>query len=223
MERTLGIRIAMDDKPLDTVAEVDEFIARAKIAKPHGLLLIPLKKTPHWDHVVRIVDQARIPTVILATLGVLQGSHVRQVIDLPGVYMINSPDNLDAVENGLRMVRTGVRLRNATIINIDGNEVVETTVPFVGTVVRKIPHRRFYDLFAQTQVDDQVKELAQQFAKQAVKIVQPTNEDIVQAAKTYFVLKKILAEENGTALMMNCLPGLAAPTSTSRPAWDSWD
>ena len=211
MEKTLGIRIAMDDKPLDTVAEVDEFIARTKRAKPHGLLLIPLKKTPHWDHVVRIVDQARIPTVILATLGVLQGSHVRQVIDLPGVYMINSPDNLDAVENGLRMVRTGVRLRNATIINIDGNEVVETTVPFVGTVVRKIPHQRFYDLFAQTQVDDQVKELAQQFAKQAVKIVQPTNEDIVQAAKTYFVLKKILAEENGTALddELSARPGSA--------------
>ena len=68
-----------------------------------------------------------------------------------------------------------------------------------------------------------MKELAQQFTKQAVKIVQPTNEDILQAAKTYFVLKKILAEEQGDALMMNCLPGLAAPTSTSRPVWDSWD
>ena len=72
------------------------------------------------------------------------------------------------------MIRTGVRLRNARIINIDGNEVVETTVPFVGTTVRRIPHQRFYDLFAQAQVDDQVKELARQFTKQAVKIVQPT-------------------------------------------------
>ena len=137
MEKTLGIRIAMDEKPLDTVSEVDEFIARTKRANPHGLLLIPLKKSPHWDHVVHIVEQTKIPTVILATLGVLQGSHVRQVIDRPGVYMINSPDNLDAVESGLRMVRTGVRLRNARIINIDGNEVVETTVPFVGTTVRR--------------------------------------------------------------------------------------
>ena len=45
--------------------------------------------------------KTKIPTVILATLGVLQGSHVRQVIDRPGVYMINSPDNLEAVESGL--------------------------------------------------------------------------------------------------------------------------
>ena len=211
MEKTLGIRIAMDEKPLDTVSDVDEFIARTTSAKPNGLLLVLFKKSPHWDHIVRIVEATKIPTVILATLGVLQGSHVRQVIDRPGVYMINSPDNLDAVESGLRMIRTGVRLRNARIINIDGSEVVETTVPFVGTAVRKIPHQRFYDLFAQAQVDDQVKELAEQFTKQAAKIVQPTSEDVLQAAKTYFVLKKILAEEKGQALMMNCLPGLAAP------------
>jgi L-fucose isomerase-like protein len=125
--------------------------------------------------------------------------------------MINSPDNLDAVENGLKMIRTGVWLRGARIINIDGNEVEETTVPYIGTTVRRIPHQRFYALFAQAQVDDAVKELAQQFSKQAVKIVQPTPDDIVQAAKTYFVLKRMLAEEQGDALMMNCLAGLAAP------------
>ena len=211
MEKTLGIRIAMEESPLDAASEVDGFIARAKNEKPNGLLLIPFKKSPHWEHVVRIVEETKIPTVILATLGVLQGSHVRQVIDRPGVYMINSPDNLDAVESGLRMIRTGVRLRNAKIINIDGQEVAETRVPFVGTTVRTIPHRRFYDLFAQAQADRQVKELARQFTEQAVKIVQPTNEDILQAAKTYFVLKKILAEEEGDALMMNCLPGLREP------------
>ncbi len=211
MEQTLGIRIEMEEKPLDTAADVDAFMARATESRPHGLLLIPLKKSPHWEHVVRIVETVQIPSVILATLGVLQGSHVRQVIDRPGVYMINSPDNLDAVENGLRMIRTGVWLRGARIINIDGNETQETTVPFVGTTVRQIPHQRFYDLFAHAQVDSQVQALADRFAGQAVKIVQPTSADIVQAAKTYFVLKQILAEEAGDALMMNCLPGLAAP------------
>lgn len=211
IEKSLGIHIDIDEKPLDTVADVDQFLASVAGSNPHGLLLIPLKKTPHWDHVVRIVETAKMPTVILATLGVLQGSHVRQVIDRPGVYMINSPDNLDAVESGLRMIRTGVWLRHARIINIDGSEVAETTVPVIGTSVRRIPHQRFYDLFAQAQIDAPTKELADRFAQQAAKIVQPKSDDILQAAKTYFVLRKILAEEQGDALMMNCLPGLAAP------------
>ncbi len=211
IEKSLGIQIDIDEKPLNTTADVDQFIAQAKSTRPHGLLLIPLKKSPHWEHTVRIVEETKIPSVILATLGVLQGSHVRQVIDRPGVYMINSPDNLDAVESGLRMIRTGVWLRNARIINIDGQEVAETVVPFLGTKVRKIPHQRFYDLFAHAQVDNQVKNLAEQFTGKAVKIVHPTSDDIREAAKTYFVLKQILAEEQGNALMMNCLPGLAAP------------
>jgi L-fucose isomerase-like protein len=36
-------------------------------------------------------------------------------------------------------------------------------------------------------------------------------EDVIEAAKCYFVFKKILAEEKADALMMNCLPGLRKP------------
>ena len=69
MEKTLGIRIAMEESPLDAASEVDGFIARAKNEKPNGLLLIPFKKSPHWEHVVRIVEETKIPTVILAYAG----------------------------------------------------------------------------------------------------------------------------------------------------------
>ena len=211
IERRLGVRIEMEQNPLDTVTDVDKFISATKRAVPDGLLLIPLKKLPHWDHVIRIVDETKIPAVILATLGILQGSHVRQVIDRPGVYMINSLDNMDAVETGLRMIRTGVWLRNATIVNINGTDSEESKVPFIGTTVKRIPHKRFYDHYAQTQVTGEIEALAREFSEKAVKIVHPTKEEIIDAAKTYFVLKKIIAEEGGNALMMNCLAGLRKP------------
>jgi hypothetical protein len=211
IENRLGISLQMDPKPLDTVSDVDKFISLIKSSGPDGLLLIPLKKLPHWDHVVRIVEETKIPSVILATLGILQGSHVRQVIDRPGVYMINSLDNMDAVEDGLKMIRTGLWLRNATIVNINGNDSEITKVPFIGTTVRRIPHQRFYDHFAQTKVTGEIEALANQFMSTAVKIVHPTKEEITDAAKTYFVLKKIIAEEKGDALMMNCLAGLRKP------------
>jgi len=207
----LGIRIDMDQKPLDTESDVAGFISRIKSEQPDGLLLIPFKKLPHWDHVVRITEETRIPSVILATLGVLQGSHVRQVIDRPGIYMINSPDNLDAVENGLGMIAAMCWLRNATIVNINGDKVSEKNVPFFGTKVRTIPHQRFYDLFARTKADEEVTELAKKFTSSTVKIVQPSNEEILDAAKTYFILKKLIEEEKGDALMMNCLAGLRKP------------
>jgi hypothetical protein len=207
----LGVSIGMDERPLNEPADVDRFISGVREIKPDGLLLIPFKKLPHWDYVIRIAEETKIPSVILATLGILQGSHVRQVIDRPGIYMINSLDNLDAVESGINMIKAGKWLRDALIINVNGNEVAETTVPFIGTTVRRIPHQRFYDHFAKAKVTDEVKTLARQFAGNAVKIVQPSQEEIIEAAKTYFVFRDILAEEKGDALMMNCLPGLRKP------------
>ena len=210
MEGRLGIRIVMDQEPLDAASDVDQFIAGIKATKPDGLLLFPFKKYPPWHHMIRIIEETQIPTVILATLGVFQNRHVRH-LDQPGVYIINSPDNLEAVENGLRMIKTGCFLREATILNLAGNSVEERTVPFLGTTVRNIPLQRFYDHFAQTGATEEVRALAEEFATHAAKIVQPTREDIVDAARTYFVLKTILEEEKGDALMMTCLAGLRQP------------
>lgn len=211
IESKLGIHIEMDQKPLDVASDVDKFIADIKNTNPDGLLLIPFKKIPSWGYVVSIVEETQIPTVILATLGVLLIEHIWQLRDRAGVYMINSLDDLDSVESGLKMIKTMCWMHDAIIVSIDGKEVVETTVPNIGTKVRKIPHQRFYDLFAQTKANDKVNALAKKYMSNAVKVVQPKQEDIIEAAKNYFVFKNILAEEKADALMMNCLPGLRKP------------
>ncbi len=211
IESKLGINIEMDQKPLDAVSDVDKFIAEIKTTNPDGLLLIPFKKLPPWNYILRIVEETQIPTIVLATLGILLSHQLFQLKDRTGVYMINSLDDLDAVESGLKMIKTQRWMHDAMIVNINGNEVVETMVPFIGTTVRRISHQRFYDHFERAKVNNEVNALAKQFMSKAVKIAQPTKEDIVEAAKTYFVLKNILAEEKGDALMMNCLPGLQHP------------
>ena len=96
IERRLGMTIAVEPQSLDQEGHVTRFINDVKASKPDGLLLVPFKKG-HWPHVVRIVEETRIPTVILASLGILLVGHVRQMHREPGVYLINSLDNLDAV------------------------------------------------------------------------------------------------------------------------------
>ena len=104
-ERSLGMRILADRSHLDTEADATRFISEVKADPPDGLLLVPFKKG-HWPHVTRIVEETGIPTVILASLGILLVGHVREMYRQSGVYMINSLDNLDAVEQGLRMMTT---------------------------------------------------------------------------------------------------------------------
>ncbi|MHC4474575.1 MAG: twin-arginine translocation signal domain-containing protein [Planctomycetota bacterium] len=210
IEQELGMRILMDAKPLDDEGDVTRFIDEVKRSKPDGLLLIPFKKG-HWGHVKRVVAETGTPSVVLATLGILLVGHINELRRKLGVYLINSLDNFAALESGMRMIRTGRWMKEARIVNIDGSELKVTRVPAIGTEVRTIPHQQFYDEYARTQVTDAVKKLADAYLKNAKEIVEPSKDDILEAAKCYFALKQIIEAEQGDAVMMNCLPGLKRP------------
>jgi hypothetical protein len=210
IEQKLGMRISMDSTPLDDAETVARFIDDVKQSKPDGLLLIPFKKG-HWEHVTRIVEEAKLPAVVLATLGVLLVDHISQLHRKSGVYLISSPDNLDAVEDGMKMIKTACWMRESRIVCIAGSEVKETAVPHLGTQVRTIPGERFVEEFNRTEVTKAVKKLADAYLKNAKKVIQPTKADILDAAKTYFVLKQIIETEQADAVMMDCLPGLRKP------------
>ena len=210
MAQQLNMQIRMDNAPLDTEADVARFVEQVKHSKPDGLLLIPFKKG-HWPHVTRIIDQTQLPTVVLATLGVLLVDHIGPIKDRPGVYLINAMDDLAAVAQGMKMIRTGRALRDALIVNLAGSEASETRVPHLGTRVRTLPLVRFYDEFRNTQITAPVEQLAQQYAENAQEIVEPQQADIRNASRTYHALKRIVQAEGARALMMDCLPGLGQP------------
>ena len=210
IERNLGMRISMDKQPLDDAGSVTRFINELKQSKPDGLLLIPFKKS-HWGHITRIVEEVRIPAVVLATLGILLVDHINQLHQKSGVYLINSLDNLDAVEDGMKMIQTACWMNDSCIVNIAGSETKETTVPHLGTQVRTIPRPRFIEEFKRTEATEAVKELAHAYLKNAKEVVQPSKADILDAAKTYFVFKQIIQAEKADAVMMDCLPGLQKP------------
>ena len=125
IERKLGMQISVEPQALDEDESVTRFINQIKANPPDGLLLVPFKKG-HFPHVTRIVEETKVPTVVLATLGVLLVGHVRELHRKPGVYMINSLDNLDAVEQGMNMIRAACWMKQSCILNIAGTAVAGT-------------------------------------------------------------------------------------------------
>jgi hypothetical protein len=210
IESQLHMNIQMENTPLDTASDTEIFIQKVKQNNPDGLLLIPFKKG-HWNQVVKIIDETKIPTVVLATLGVLLTPHVREVKYRSGVYLISSLDNLAAVEKGMKMIYTARRMKDSLILNITGADTRKSTVPVIGTTVKTIPHQRFYDAFKKINNNEQVQKLAENYMHNAEKIVEPSQQDIISAAKTYFTFKNLISEEGADAVMMNCLPGLKHP------------
>lgn len=211
IEKKLGIRIEMDEQPIHDEASIAKFVESVKTSKPDGMLLFPFKKTDWQQNGARIVEEAGVPTVVLATIGVLLIGSVRDMLGREGVYMISAQDDLDAVEEGLRMIQVARWMRDARIVNLQGKETKSKKVPQIGTEVLTVPRDRFVEVFNQLEMTDEVKTLNEEYLTKSKEIVEPSREDVRDAAKTYFVLKQILQEEQGDALMMECLPGLKRP------------
>jgi L-fucose isomerase-like protein len=210
MERSLGMGILTAPGHLDDADSVTRFIREVKAHPPDGLFLVPFKKG-HWPHVTRIVEETKIPTIVLATLGVLLVGHVRQLHRQPGVYLISSLDNLDAVERGMRMIRAASWMKQSCILNVARSGGGETTVPHLGTRVRRVSNRGFIEVFQQAGSAPEVKEIAARYRDSATKIVQPNDQDIVDAARACVALKRVVQDEKVDAVMMDCLPGLKHP------------
>ncbi len=209
-ESELGVQLWFADEPLDRAEQVEQFIRKVKEDAPDGLLLIPFKKG-HWPHVKRIIDETGVPTIVLATMGVLLVPHVREIYRKPGVYMINSLDNLEAVAYGLKMLRTRKHLQQGRILNIQDAAREDFVVPHLGTQVRTIPRSRFVDEFDKLLHSKDAQRRADLYLSACREIVEPSRQDVLDAAKTYFVLKTLVEQEQADAMMMECLPGLKIP------------
>jgi len=84
-------------------------------------------------------------------------------------------------------------------------------VPHLGTKVRTVANKGFTKEFQSIQATAEVKQLAAEYQKNATKVIQPQKEDILNAARAYFALKRVVEAEGVDAIMMDCLPGLKHP------------
>jgi L-fucose isomerase-like protein len=210
IERKLGVQISVEPQALDEDQSVTHFINEIKANPPDGLLLVPFKKG-HFPHVTRIVQETKVPTVVLASLGILLVGHVRELHRKPGVYTINSLDNLDAVEQGMNMIRAASWMKQSCILNIAKTAADDRVVPHLGTKVRTVPNTGFIEEFQRTQATAEVKKLAAAYSNNATKVIQPNEEDILDAARACIALKRVVEAEKVDAVMMDCLPGLKHP------------
>ncbi|MGC9329948.1 MAG: hypothetical protein ACP5I1_20095 [Candidatus Hinthialibacter sp.] len=209
IEKRLNIQLEIIDPPIDSEKSADQFIARVKQSNPDGILLIPFFNG-YFNLLDRILNattpdaENAIPAIVYCCLGVHHGSIVKY--QRKGIHYIQSLDNMEALEYGLNMIRVRKFMKNSRIISVAGAEDgTEAVVPFWGTTVRRVSLRRFEDEVNKTEINEEVKKLAGEFKKNATKILEPADPEILQAARVHFANKRILKEEEGDALMMDCL------------------
>jgi len=206
MAQKLGLQVAVDQQPVATSDDVARVVRELEANRPDGLLVVMFynRSLEQADQLLTAADKGGIPAIFYISLGVKHGQ-VKQY-RRPGLYFIQSLDNMEAIERGLRMIHAKKRMSQSTLLSItEAPEVREGVEPFFGTKVRVIPFARYADEFKQVAIDAAARQFIAQFTGGASEIRGVSVEAQENAARAHFALRKLLVDEQADGVTMNCL------------------
>lgn len=206
MEKRLGVRLSMDDPAIGDVAAATKLAEDIKTNRPDGLLLVMFynRSLPLADALLAAAEQANVPAIFYIGLGVKHGpvSAYRR----PGVYFIQSLENFDAIEYGLKMIAARVKASQTVLLSItDTRQPGESADPFLGTRIRVIPFERYAAEFRSGAVGAQERSLIRRLTRRAREVRAVTPVALENATRAYGALNRLLVAERADGLAMNCL------------------
>jgi hypothetical protein len=206
MQEKLGVRLVIDDHSIADGNQAQALAKELEAKRPDGLLLVMFYNGSlvHADLLLKTAEKAGVPVVFYIGLGVKHGQvgHYRR----PGVYFIQSLDNFEAIEYGLRMIHARKRMAQSRLLSItEAPEPRESIEPFFGLKVRVIPFARYAEEFRKAPIGDAARRLIAQFTAGAKEQRGITRQSLENAARAHLALTKMLADERADAVAMNCL------------------
>ncbi|MGQ9524462.1 MAG: hypothetical protein ACUVTZ_06410 [Armatimonadota bacterium] len=217
--RRLGIDVSVQSSPVQDEAGMTALINRVKAEKPDAML-VTIYHMNCWGWADRLSREAGAPLLIFAPIGTSFTGHVYSISRRPGVYLASTLE-WSAVEDGLRMVRAKRMFEESRILWIHSDQRNETVLERLGTKVRAIPRRVFNERFDVTPVTEEVRHLASEMRRAAKKVVEPTQQDMLNCARAYVTAKRLLADEQSNALSMDCL-GMVGARLVPTPPCGAW-
>ncbi|KPK50839.1 MAG: hypothetical protein AMK72_01230 [Planctomycetes bacterium SM23_25] len=206
----LDVRLQVLDRPIVKPGEVQAYLAQLKKAPPDGLIVGAMCLF-RWGPVKQIVDNRQdIPTIIYSHLsGFTQ--HLQLGRKTPGVLMA-ATQSIDWLGTAVRMLNAIWRLKNTRILDTRRKfkpTAHELGTKFVGCSVN------WQEEIGKARETAEARAIADFYAKNARKIVEPTKAEIVEAAKQYAVLRRLMAAHDCQGISLHgCLiakpPCLAA-------------
>ncbi|MHC4406494.1 MAG: hypothetical protein ACYTG0_43265, partial [Planctomycetota bacterium] len=205
-EEELGVKIVADARSVAGDADARSLAEEIKASPPDGLLLVMFynRSLGQADLLLKAADELGIPVVFFIGLGVKHGSVA--AYRRPGVYFIQSLDNLEAIRYGLRMIGVKKQMGQSKLLSItEADEPREGVEKFFGTTVRVIPFSHYAETFQKVSIDDKARRLIADFTAGAKEMRGVTREALENAARAHCALTQLLAEENADGVTMNCL------------------
>jgi len=206
IEKKLSMKIDVADRPVGSDEQVHAIEKQIEAGGIDGLLIVMFynRSLAHADTLLKAAEKANVPVVFYIGLGVKHGAVDKY--RRGGVYFIQSMDNYDAIEYGLRMIAARKYMSQARLLSItEAKEPREGVEKFLGTTVRVIPFAQYADAFEKVKPGLAVRNWIGRVKADAREIRGVTDEAFGNAARAHFALEELLRRHEADGLTMNCL------------------
>jgi len=201
--RKMQVDLRLEPKPLDGAAEVSACLERLHQSPPDGLLLVAME-LQRWDHVKQLVEnRGDVPAIVYSNLSAFT-AHMQAARYTPKTYLAATQD-VAWLEQGVRMLSALWQIRNTRLLWVGDKQLKEPLVPHWGTTFHRVTKTRFQEEFNRTQVTLDVRAMADAYATAARKIVEPSHADLIEAAKNYVVIRRLMEAEKCHGVTIDCL------------------
>ena len=200
--KPLGIQLEVRSEPLYKAEDVAAFLEQIKTSPPDGLIVGAMSLFM-WKPVAEIVEKrGDVPTIIYSHLSGFT-SHLQLGRKTPKTYMAATTD-IEWLGFALRMFAATWRMKNTRILMITKAGEDVALRPW-GTVLHPINRPRFEAELKKVDESDEVRAIADFYAKNAEKIVEPTRQEILDAARNYIVCRRLMEAEKCQGISIACL------------------
>ncbi|MCX7643607.1 MAG: hypothetical protein N2116_07370, partial [Armatimonadetes bacterium] len=205
--REVGVNLVVEPKFIANPEETARFCERIKADQPDALIVV-LHHIYLWNLVEAIVGTG-VKTIIYAPVGTAFIGPMHSFANRPRVWYVSSTE-LAGIKQALKAIKAGRLMRDSRMAVIWGDKEERTKVEPLGTEVVVVPVRRYVEEFNKVSPDDKrVRTLAHMYRRAAQKIVEPKEEDLIHAARTYFAHRAIMKAYDADAIATDCLPLVA--------------
>jgi hypothetical protein len=204
-----GVKLELSQEPLAEMGQVNAFLEKIKPSPPDGVILTAMSLNAAWPMINHFVDQrGDVPTIVFSPMGTSFTGHLQPTRGKPKTFVAATQD-IDWLAEAVKMFRVMWDMKESRLCIVRGKDSDGTRdqkLDVIGTTLHYIPESRWIEQFKKTETSDEVRAIADYYTKEAKKIVEPTAEDILNAAKMYVVARKIMADEKCQGMSVNCLP-----------------
>ena len=199
---TLGVQLQVQAAPIDKPEEVSACLDGLKASPPDGLIVCAMELFC-WEPVNQLVQhRGDIPTIVYSNLSGFTGN-LQCGRNTPKTFL-GATQDVGWLATAVRMLAAIWRMRHTRLLLVAGGGG-DRTVEHLGTTFHGIPKARFEEEFKKVEATDDVRAMADAYARGAKAIVEPTPADLLEAAKNYVVIRRLLEAENCHGISLDCL------------------